>query len=73
MEMKQTTIYFKHWKTGEQLVETGELLSQYNNSANDRYVLKTENGLVDIIKSTVIKIDIGIKNDFNDTCVKCRA
>ena len=46
-------IIFKHWKTGEHIVEVGHLM--YNHPGSDRLVLKKADGtFVDIIKSTII-------------------
>lgn len=63
MEVIMKKIVYKHWKTGEILTDVGHMPKQYNNSQSDRYLLQTEDGkYVDIIKSTVVKIE-DITND----------
>lgn len=58
-----TRIKFKHWKTGKELVEVGELPTQLNSPSSDRYVLQTPHGdFVDIIKNTVIVME-DVAND----------
>lgn len=53
-----TTIYFRHWVTGKELSVTGNLLPNLNNASSDRYVLQIdESTYVDIIKSTVIRME----------------
>jgi len=56
-------IKFKHWKTGEELIEIGNLPQALNKNPNsDRFVLQTTRGeYVDIIKDTII-----VMEDVND-------
>lgn len=51
-------IRFKHWKTGEELEEIGIFPPQYNNPNSDRYVIVTDTCITDIIKKTVISMEI---------------
>lgn len=64
-----TTIHFTHWKTGEPLEATGELLPY--NPSSDRHVIKTEDGeFIDIIKTTITKIVVGEQKTLRE--VNCR-
>lgn len=49
-------ISFKHWKTGEILNRTGEIL--VFNTQSEKLILKLEDGsFEDIFKNTIIKIE----------------
>lgn len=50
-------IVFQHYKTGEKLVVIGTLPKELNHPTSDRYVVKTEEKFVDVIKSTVLSIE----------------
>ena len=51
-------IVYKHWKSGELLTAVGHLPKEWNNSGNERYVLRLEDGTFeDIIKTTVVYME----------------
>ena len=50
-------ILFKHWKTGQVLEVSGEIL--FDHPQSDRIVVRKEDGeLEDIIKETIISIEL---------------
>ena len=50
-------ILFKHWKTGQVLEVSGEIL--FDHPQSDRIVVRQEDGeLEDIIKETIISIEL---------------
>jgi hypothetical protein len=72
--MIQHTITFKHWKTEEVLTETGVIPQNLNNEASDRIILKTDSGeFIDIIKKTIIKMEINGNGTPNKITVGCRS
>ena len=50
-------IIFTHWKTGAELEEIGVMPPQYNHPMSDRYVIVTEDYIMDVLKSTVISLE----------------
>jgi hypothetical protein len=51
-----TKILFKHWKSGQVLEVSGEIL--FDHPQSDRVVVRTEDGgLEDIIKETIISVE----------------
>ena len=70
----QHTITFKHWKTEEVLTETGILPANLNNDQSDRLILKTDSGeFIDIIKKTIVKMEINGNGKQNKVTVGCRS
>jgi hypothetical protein len=50
-------VTYKHWKTGLWLEAIGTMPENYNNGSSDRVVVKQSNGvLVDIIKSSIVRV-----------------
>lgn len=50
-------IRFSHWITGEELEEIGVMPPQYNNPLSERYIIVTDNYIMDVLKSTVISLE----------------
>ena len=70
----QHKITFKHWKTGEVLTETGTMPANLNNDLSDRIILETSPGVfIDIIKKTIIKMEINGNGTPNKITVGCRS
>ena len=51
-------VRFSHWKTGEELEEVGVMPPQYNNPNSDRCVVITDSYIMDILKSTIISVEL---------------
>jgi hypothetical protein len=51
-------VTYKHYKTGVWLEAVGEMPNNYNNGSSDRIVVKQPDGtFVDIIKSTIVRVE----------------
>ena len=56
--MNKKKVTFKHYKTGKTLTVEGVFPPELNNPQSDRYIIQAGFVFVDVIKSTVISIEV---------------